>query len=59
MHFGIQKKVDALGRIVLPKEIRELYQIRDGDAVEIVSTENGILVKKPGYKLVCVEAEKE
>ena len=59
MIFGIKKKVDALGRIVLPKELREIYQIREGDAVEIVATENGILVKKPGYKLICIENGEE
>lgn len=48
MLLGIQKKIDALGRIVLPKELRELYDIKDGDTVEIVPTENGIIVKSPG-----------
>ncbi len=59
MLFGIKKKVDVLGRIVLPKELREIYHIREGDAVEVAATENGILIKKPGYKLVCVEDTEE
>ena len=53
MDFGIHKKIDSLGRIVLPKEIRDTYQLSNGDTVEIVPTENGILIKKPGYKLIC------
>ena len=54
MDFGIHKKIDSLGRIVLPKEIRDTYQLSKVDTVEIVPTENGILIKKPGYKLICI-----
>lgn len=59
MLLGIQKKIDALGRIVLPKELRELYDIKDGNTVEIVPTENGIIVKKPRYKLICINDDNE
>jgi len=50
--FGIQKKIDSLGRIVLPKEIREFYCMDENDTVEVVPTENGILIRKPGYKVI-------
>ena len=55
--IGIQKKIDNLGRIVLPKEIREFYCMDFDDTVEIIPTENGILIRKPGYKVVKIENE--
>lgn len=44
--IGIIKRVDKLGRIVLPKEIRDFYKIGENDPVEILSTDMGILIKK-------------
>ena len=32
---GIVRKVDQLGRIVLPKELRRMYKLDPGDGVEI------------------------
>ena len=43
--FGIIKKIDKQGRIVLPKNFRERY-FPDGIA-EIIATDNGILLRKP------------
>lgn len=57
MFLGIQKKIDKLGRIVLPKEIRKIYHIKNGDYVEILPTENGILLKKVEDKLLSVNNE--
>jgi len=31
---GILRKVDELGRIVIPKEIRKNFRIREGDPLE-------------------------
>ena len=50
---GIEKEIDALGRIVIPKEIRERFSI-DG-RVELVLTEEGVLIRSPKYKLVTRE----
>ncbi|MBE6588083.1 MAG: AbrB/MazE/SpoVT family DNA-binding domain-containing protein [Ruminococcaceae bacterium] len=55
--FGIQKKIDSLGRIVLPKEIREFYCMDENDTVEVVPTENGILIRKHGYKVKKTDEE--
>lgn len=55
MLLGMQRKVDNLGRIVLPKELRKLYNINDDDYVEIIPTETGILIKKPNHKLICLD----
>lgn len=43
---GIIRRVDELGRIVLPKEIRRMNGITDGTPVEICTTSEGILLKK-------------
>ena len=47
---GIIKGFDKLGRIVIPKELRERFYL--SDAVEIVVTVDGILLKNPEYELV-------
>lgn len=47
---GIIKEIDKLGRIVIPKEFRERLNFENN--VEIVLTENGILIRNPEYVLV-------
>ncbi|TCU69644.1 stage V sporulation protein T, partial [Tissierella praeacuta] len=34
-HTGIVRRVDELGRVVIPKEIRRTLRIREGDPLEI------------------------
>ena len=48
--IGIVKEFDKLGRIVIPKELRERYGFTTG--VEIVATKEGILLKSQDYVLV-------
>lgn len=48
--IGIIKEFDKLGRLVIPKELRERYALNN--KVEIVATEQGVLIKSPGYVLV-------
>lgn len=43
---GMARKVDDLGRIVLPVETRRLFGIRPGDALEISVSEGSILLRK-------------
>ncbi|HVE47769.1 MAG TPA: AbrB/MazE/SpoVT family DNA-binding domain-containing protein [Acidimicrobiales bacterium] len=40
------RKVDDLGRIVLPVEMRRLFGIRAGDALEIGVDDKGIVLRK-------------
>ena len=48
--IGVVKEIDGLGRLVVPKEMRSLFHI--DREVEIVVTEEGILLRSPAYKLV-------
>lgn len=50
---GIVRRIDDLGRIVIPKEIRRDLWIGEGCPMEIVPTDEGVLLKKyhPGRSL--------
>ena len=44
---GIVRRIDDLGRVVVPKEIRKTLRIREGDPLEIYTdAEGGIILKK-------------
>ena len=43
---GMARKVDDLGRIVLPVETRRLFGIKPGDALEISVAEGSIHLRK-------------
>ena len=49
-NIGIMKSFDKLGRIVIPKELRDRYALFD--EVEIIATKDGVLTKNPEYALV-------
>lgn len=38
---GIVRRIDDLGRVVIPKEIRRTIRIREGDPLEIYLSEDG------------------
>ena len=38
---GIVRRIDDLGRIVVPKEIRRVLRIREGDPLEIFTGKDG------------------
>lgn len=40
---GIVRKIDDLGRIVIPKEIRKTFRIREGDPFEIIVNNDGMI----------------
>lgn len=43
---GIIRRIDDLGRVVIPKEIRRTLRIREGDPLEIFLKEDGVVFKK-------------
>ena len=43
---GIVRRIDDLGRVVIPKEIRRTLHIRDGDPLEIYTERDGAVIFK-------------
>ena len=44
---GVVRRIDDLGRVVIPKEIRRTLRIREGDPLEIFTDrEGGVILKK-------------
>ena len=43
---GIVRRIDDLGRVVIPKEIRRTMRIREGDPLEIFTGANGEVIFK-------------
>ena len=48
--IGVIKEIDNLGRIVIPKEMRMRYSFER--EVELILTEDGVLIRSPKYKLI-------
>lgn len=49
---GVVRKVDQLGRIVLPKPLRRRYQMNEGDPIEILVQGDRIILER--YRPKCV-----
>ena len=49
---GIIRKVDGLGRVVLPAETRRLFDINVDDSLEIFTDEDTVVLRK--YEPGCV-----
>lgn len=43
---GIVRRIDDLGRVVIPKEIRRVMRIREGDPLEIFTNRDGEVIFK-------------
>ena len=41
---GVVRRIDNLGRIVIPKEIRRTLRIREGDPLEIYTSHEGDVI---------------
>lgn len=48
---GIIRRIDDLGRVVIPREVRTQLGVREGDAFEILVTEDltGVLLQKYSF----------
>ena len=49
-YIGVVKEVDALGRICIPKDMRNAVGLTK--EVELLVTSDGLLIRNPQYKLV-------
>ena len=43
---GIVRRIDDLGRVVIPKEVRRNFGIREGDPLEIYTDRDGAIIFK-------------
>ena len=46
---GIIRRIDDLGRVVIPKEIRRSLKIREGDPLEIYTTKDCVCFRKYSF----------
>ena len=46
MKTGVIRRIDELGRIVIPKEIRRSLRIKEGESLEILVENESIILKK-------------
>ena len=54
--IGIVRKVDSLGRVTLPKELRRVFRLDKDDKIEILATDQGILLRVPNIEVRRVNA---
>ena len=51
--LGIVRRIDHVGRIVLPKELRRIFDLKDNeDSLEIFVEDDKIILKK--YEPACI-----
>ena len=48
---GVVRRIDDLGRVVIPKEIRKVHRIKEGDPLEIFTDKEGEIILKK-YSLI-------
>ena len=53
--IGITKEIDSVGRLQIPKDIRDRLGLKKG--VQLVVTQEGLLIKSEEYKLVPINDE--
>ena len=49
---GIVRRVDDLGRVVIPKEIRRSMGIKEGEPLEIYLEDDAVIFRRYSYNLV-------
>ena len=50
-NIGIVRKVDSLGRVTLPKELRRVFCLDKDSQIEILATDQGILLRVPNIEV--------
>ncbi len=49
---GVVRRIDELGRLVLPAELRKIFDIEEKDALEVYTEGDMIILKK--YEPACI-----
>lgn len=49
---GIVRRVDDLGRVVIPKELRRSMGIKEGEPLEIYLEDDAVIFRRYSYNLV-------
>ena len=49
---GIVRRVDDLGRVVIPRELRRTMGIREGEPLEIFLEDDAVIFRRYSYNLV-------
>ena len=44
--LGLVRKIDKLRRVAIPKEVREILNLKDNDSVEFFKDDEGVLIRK-------------
>ena len=50
-NIGIVRKVDSLGRVTLPKELRRVFYLDKDSQIEILATDQGIFLRVPNIEI--------
>ncbi len=53
----MQAKIDKLGRMVIPQELRKAYGLDCGTAIEFSRQENGVLIRAKHVRCVFCHAK--
>nr|WP_308743103.1 AbrB/MazE/SpoVT family DNA-binding domain-containing protein [uncultured Anaerocolumna sp.] len=59
MAKGITRRIDDLGRIVIPKEMRRILKIKEGDPIDIYLKDGVICMESMKLQCVCCENDNE
>ena len=53
---GIVRKIDSLGRVVLPVELRKTLNVNEGDSLEILVNGSAVVLRK--HEETCIFCDK-
>lgn len=59
MAKGITRRIDDLGRIIIPKEMRRTLKIKEGDPIDIYLKDGVICMESSKLQCVCCESTDE
>lgn len=55
--IGVVRKMDSLGRVTIPKELRKIFGMIEKEYVEILGTEEGVFIRNPAIEVKYIGTE--